>query len=93
MYQFITNKRKITLQERIEIVSYCLKQQRNYQLIAKAYQVSYQQVCQWVKKLEANSEEALRDKRGGTKAEIELTPDKKIEVRNEMIKRLKPNRI
>ncbi len=74
----MTKRRKTTLEERIQIVKYCLKQQKNYQLSAETFDVSYQQVYQWVKKYEANGEEALIDKRGRTKEETELTPDEKF---------------
>ncbi|MGE7918063.1 transposase [Viridibacillus sp. NPDC093762] len=80
MSHSMTKGRKTTLQERIEIISYCIKQHKNYQLTAETYQVSYQQVYQWVKKFEENGEEALRDKRGRTKEEVELTPDEKMKI-------------
>ncbi|WP_447402966.1 helix-turn-helix domain-containing protein [Lysinibacillus sp. fkY74-1] len=36
------------------MVKYCLKNQKNYQLSAHTYGVSYQQVYQWTKKFETN---------------------------------------
>jgi len=70
MSHSMTEGRKTTFEERIEIVDYCLKHQKNYQLAANTYGVSYQQVYQWTKKFEANSEEGLRDRRGRTKDEV-----------------------
>ncbi|MBJ8154537.1 helix-turn-helix domain-containing protein, partial [Bacillus cereus] len=64
MTNSMTSRRKTTLEERIQIVNYCIQHQKNYQLTAESYEVSYQQVYQWVKKFEANGEEALQDKRG-----------------------------
>lgn len=61
MSQAMTEGRKTTFEERIEIVEYCLKHQKNYQLAAHTYGVSYQQVYQWTKKFETNGEEGLRD--------------------------------
>lgn len=55
----MTSRRKTTLEERIRIVNYCLLHQKNYQLAAESYEVSYQQVYQWVQKFEAHGEEAL----------------------------------
>ena len=65
--------RKTTLEERVQIVYFCLKHDKNYQLTADRFQVSYQQVYQWVKKYEAGDEASLQDKRGRTKKEQERT--------------------
>lgn len=71
----MTKGRKTTLLERMEIVDFCLKHHKNYQLAAQTYQVSYQQVYQWVKKFELHGEEGLQDRRGRTKSEAELTTE------------------
>lgn len=68
----MTKGRTTTWEERIDIVMYCLSQNRNYQKTVEKYQVSYQQVYGWVKKYEADGENALRDGRGRTKAPEEL---------------------
>ncbi|WP_373460097.1 helix-turn-helix domain-containing protein [Paenibacillus sp. V4I7] len=47
--------------------------QHNYQKTAGQFQVSYQQVYQWVKKFETGGHEALKDGRGRKKASEELT--------------------
>lgn len=87
MSQTMTKGRKTTVEERIQIVDYCLQHQKNYQLAAQAYDVSYQQVYQWVKKFEANGEEGLRDRRGRTKDEEELTAEEKLKVEIQRIER------
>ncbi|MNP61087.1 hypothetical protein D3C76_1562320 [compost metagenome] len=69
----MTKGRITTWEERIDIVMYCLSQNRNYQKAIEKYQVSYQQVYGWVKKYEADGENALRDGRGRAKAPEELT--------------------
>jgi len=75
--------RKTTLDERIQIVHYCLKNDNNYQLTADTYQVSYQQVYQWVKKYQAGDESSLQDKRGHMKEEREqtITEQYKLEIK------------
>ena len=65
--------RKTTCEERIEIVSFCIENHKDYQLAADTYQVSYQQVYSWIRKYEAQGVEALTDKRGRTKPEAEMT--------------------
>jgi len=87
MSQTMTKGKKTTFEERIEIVDYCLKQQKNYQLAAQTYDVSYQQVYQWMKKFEANGEEGLRDRRGRTKDEVELTVEEKLKLEIQRIER------
>lgn len=69
----MTKGRSTTWQERIEIVQYCLTNQHDYQKTAGQFQVSYQQVYQWVKKFEDGGQEALKDGRGRKKALEELT--------------------
>jgi transposase len=69
----MTKGRSTTWQERIEIVQYCLTNQHDYQKTAGQFQVSYQQVYQWVKKFEDVGQDALKDGRGRKKAPEELT--------------------
>lgn len=51
MTNSMTNKRTTTLEERIQIVNYCLEHQKNYQLAAETYEVSYQQVLSMGQKI------------------------------------------
>ena len=44
-----TKGRTTTLEERIKIASFCIENGYNYQYAAKTFEVSYQQVYQWVK--------------------------------------------
>jgi transposase len=69
----MTNGRSTTWEERIEIVQYCLSHNRDYQTSVEKYQVSYQQVYQWVKKYEAEGEDALKDGRGRKRSPEELS--------------------
>ena len=87
MSQTMTKGRKTTFEERIQIVDHCLKHQRNYQVTSETYGVSYQQVYQWIKKFEIAGEEGLRDRRGRTKEEIELTVEEKLQLEIKRIER------
>lgn len=69
----MTKGRATTLQERIDIVLYCLNHNRDFNKTANQFQVSYQQVYGWVKKYEAGGKESLQDGRGRTKTPEELT--------------------
>lgn len=73
----MTKSRKITVQERIEIAQACIANDKNYQVTAEQYAVSYQQVYQWVKKFEQDGELGLQDRRGRTKLEDELSTEDK----------------
>ena len=53
-------RRKTTLEERKEIVDYCINHNRDYKNTAAKYDVSYSQVYSRVKKYDANGEEGLR---------------------------------
>lgn len=55
-------RRKTTLEERKEIVKYCLEHARDYKETANNYDVSYNQVYTWVKKYDTKGEEGLLDK-------------------------------
>lgn len=72
--------RKITLEERVQIVTYCLEHKKNYKEAAELFDVSYTQIYQWVKKYLGAGEEGLVDRRGQHKAEEQLSD-------NEILKR------
>lgn len=57
-------RRKTTIDERKEIVNYCIEHNSNYKETAVLHDVSYSQVYSWVKKYDSDGEEGLIDKRG-----------------------------
>lgn len=61
---FMDKGRKTTFEERLEIVRYAFENQKDYQLAADKYQVSYQQVYGWVRKYELDGQDGLIDRRG-----------------------------
>lgn len=87
MSQAMIKRRKTTVEERIEIAKACLANGKNYQETATEYDVSYQQVYQWVRKLEQKGEEALEDRRGRTKPEEERTPEDELRLRIQQMER------
>lgn len=48
-------RRKTTLEERKEIVDYCINHNRNYKNTAAKFDVSYSQVYSWVKNMTSGS--------------------------------------
>jgi len=81
----VTKGRKTTYEERVEIVTACIEQGHNYNLIAQTYQVSYQQVYSWTAKYEQSGIEALSDRRGKRKPEIEMSELDKLKVQNKLL--------
>ena len=74
-------RRDTTLEERIEIVTYCLQHNHNYKETAALYNCNYSQVRNWVLKYERDGEDGLNDKRGKRKQNEELTDLEKAERR------------
>lgn len=80
-------RRKTTIQERKEIVTYCIEHNRDYKDTAALYDVSYSQVYSWVKKYDATGEEGLTDKRGRHKTDDEVDELERLRRENLRLKR------
>jgi transposase-like protein len=81
----MTNGRKTTYDERVEIVKYCIEHKGNYAETAHKYQVSYQQVYAWTSKYENDGVEALQDRRGIRKNENEMSELEKLKAQNKLL--------
>ncbi|MGM0124594.1 hypothetical protein IGI37_001972 [Enterococcus sp. AZ194] len=83
--------RETSTEERLTIVLDCLTQNKNYGAMALKYQVSYQQVRNWVKRYEEKGAAGLEDRRGrriGTQPS--RTPEE--ELRNRLAQSESKNR-
>ena len=80
-------RRKTTIEERKEIVKYCIKHGRDYKGTASVYNVSYSQVYSWVKKYDVNGEEGLTDRRGRHKTDDEVDELERLRRENARLKR------
>ena len=80
-------RRKTSIEERKEIVEYCIEHNRNYKETASVYDVSYSQVYSWVKKHDARGEEGLTDKRGHHKTDEEVDELERLRRENVRLKR------
>lgn len=83
---YMTKGRKTTLEERQEIVAYCLEHDSEYKLAAEHFNVSYAQVYQWVKKFEEQGGIGLQDRRGKRKQDDELSEIEKLQRENNRLK-------
>ena len=69
----MTKGRVTTLDERIEIISYCIENGKDYGKAVEKYHVYYQQIYNWVKKYEESGVNGLIDRRGKRKPLEEMT--------------------
>ena len=80
-------RRKTTLEERKEIVEYCIAHNNDYKGAASRFEVSYSQVYSWVKKYQESCEEGLEDKRGHHKSDDEVDELERLRRENQRLKR------
>ena len=80
-------RRKTTLEERKEIVDYCISHNNDYKGAASRYSVSYSQVYSWVKKYNESGEEGLEDKRGHHKSDDEVDELERLRRENKRLKK------
>ena len=80
-------RRKTTIEERMNIVEYCISHGRDYKGTASIFDVSYSQVYSWVRKYDTDGEEALIDKRGRHKADNEVDELERLRRENKKLKR------
>ena len=80
-------RRKTTLEERKEIVEYCISHGNDYKGTASRYDVSYSQVYSWVKKYRESGEEGLEDRRGHHKSDDEVDELERLRRENQRLKR------
>ncbi len=80
-------RRKTTLEERKEIVEYCIAHEKDYKGTAVFYEVSYNQVYTWVKKYLSEGEDGLVDRRGHHKTDDEVDELERLRRENLRLKR------
>lgn len=78
--------RKTTLQERINIVTDHIESGMSYAETAEKYDVSYQQVYQWIQKYKANGVDGLVDRRGRSRPIEEMTDIERLRAENRILK-------
>ena len=74
----MTEGRKTTFEERVEIASYCIAHDHNYAETSEKFKVSYQQARNYTIKYEKGGVTALQDNRGKRKPEDTLTEVEKL---------------
>ena len=98
----MTKGRKTTLEEKIEIVRFCIENGKDYGIAISKHHVSYQQIYNWVRKYEEKGLQGLVDRRGKQKDSFTMTEterlraenkllvakNKRLEIENELLKKL-----
>jgi transposase-like protein len=82
---YMTKGRTTSYDERVEIVSFCISNNDNYQITAEKYEVSYQQVYAWNKKYRQGGPDLLIDHRGKRKKLEEMTESEKISAKVKLL--------
>ena len=80
-------RRKTTLEERKEIVDYCISHNNDYKGTASRFDVSYSQVYSWVQKYRKNGVAGLEDKRGHHKGDDEVDELERLRRENKRLKK------
>lgn len=84
---YMKKARGTTQEERLEIVTDCLKSGKNYGETALKYGVSYQQVRTWTLRFEELGKTGLEDRRGKRKKDqMPRTELEKLQIENEQLK-------
>lgn len=77
--------RKTTFEERLEIVQFCINNNKRYDLTMNKYNVSYHQIYLWVHKYEQKGIDGLIDGRGKAKAKSDLTEIDRLKAKNQIL--------
>lgn len=67
---YTMKSRKVSYEERFEIVNYCIANNYDYKGTADKYNIPYSQVYAWVKKVKENGYESLKLQKKGPKPNI-----------------------
>ena len=81
------SRRKISVEERLEVVQYCIDHDLDYIGTATKYELTYSQVYSWVKKYKAEGKTGLSDRRGRRKPEEEIDETEKLRQRIQVLER------
>ena len=81
--------RKVSYEERIEVVNYCITNNYDYKDTADKYNVPYSQVYTWVKKVKENGYESLKLQKKGPKPKYLVEPQTNEELLQLEIERLR----
>lgn len=76
---YMAKGHKTTLEDRIEITSYCIANSKDYGKVIERYSVSYQQIYGWVRKYEESGIDGLVDRRGKRKGKESMSEVERLQ--------------
>jgi transposase len=86
-YVYMAKSRKVSYEEKLEIIEWTIKNGLEYKLAAEKFETSYAQVYNWVKKYNEFGEDGLIDNRGKRKDLEDLTEVEKLKREIEFLRR------
>ena len=84
---YMAKSRKVSYEEKLEIVKWTLENNNEYKFAVEKFETSYAQVYNWVRKYKAKGEAGLRDDRGKRKPVEHLSEVEKLKQENELLRR------
>lgn len=84
---YMAKSRKVSYEEKLEIVKWTIEHNHEYKLAAEKFETAYSQVYNWVRKYNAEGEAGLKDERGKRKPVENLSEIDKLKHENELLRR------
>ena len=81
----MTKGRKVTFDEKVEIVQYCIDNGKDYTLTMNKFNISYQQIYLWVHKYEQSGIDGLIDGRGKPKPQSDLSEIDRLKIKTQIL--------
>ncbi|NLB49128.1 MAG: transposase [Erysipelotrichia bacterium] len=86
-YVYMAKSRKVSYEEKLEIINWTIENDHQYKLAAEKFDTSYAQVFNWVKKFKQDGKEGLIDNRGKRKEIEDLSELGKLKREVELLRR------
>lgn len=84
---YMAKSRKVSYEEKLEIVKWTIEHNFEYKLAAEKFETAYSQVYNWVRKYNAEGEAGLKDERGKRKPVENLSEIEKLKREVELLRR------
>ena len=73
----MAEKKKLSYEEKLQAVLYCIGHRLDYRQTSEQYNITYQQIYNWVKKYQEQGEAGLLDRRGKRRPPAEYSEEEK----------------
>lgn len=84
---YMAKSRKVSYEEKLEIVKWTIEHNNEYKLAAEKFETAYSQVYNWVRKYNLEGEAGLKDERGKRKPVESLSEIEKLKREVELLRR------